>query len=191
VKYFETKKVDTVDNYFGTKIADPYRWLENDTSAETAEWVKLENELTNNYLSQIPYRDKIRDYLTKIWDFPKYGVPSKEGPWYLFTKNDGLQAQSVLYVREGLNGEPRILLDPNTLSSDGTVALSGTSASHDGKYLAYTLAKSGSDWNEIKVLEIATGKPLSDFLEWIKFSSIAWEGDGFYYSRYDAPVKGN
>ena len=190
VKYPETKKVDTVDNYFGVKIADPYRWLENDTSAETAEWVKLENELTSNYLSQIPYREKIRERLTKIWDYPKFGVPFQEGPWIMFFKNDGLQNQSVLYVRQGLEGEPRILLDPNKLSTDGTIALAGNSASHDGKYLAYSLAKSGSDWNDIKILDIASGNELTDHLEWVKFSGMSWQGDGFYYSRYNAPVKG-
>src|SRR5512138_703043 len=125
VTYPVTQKVDTVDDYFGTKIADPYRWLENDTSAATAEWVKQENEVTNGYLSQIPFRDKIREKLTRIWDYPKIGVPFKEGPYYFFFKNNGLQNQAVFFVREGLEGEPRILLDPNTLSPDGTVALAG------------------------------------------------------------------
>ncbi len=191
LKYPVARKVDTVDNYFGTKIADPYRWLENDTSAETAEWVKLENELTDNYLSKISYREKLKEKLTKIWDYPKIGVPSKEGPWYIFSKNDGLQNQSVLYVQEGLEGTPRVLLDPNTLSEDGTIALAGTSVSRDGKYMAYSLAKSGSDWNDILVMEVATGNKLPDTLHWVKFSGMSWQGDGFYYSRFDEPVKGS
>jgi prolyl oligopeptidase len=190
IKYPAARKVDTVNNYFGTMIADPYRWLENDTSAETAEWVKLENELTDNYLSKIPYREKLKARLTKIWDYPKIGVPSKEGPWYIFSKNDGLQNQSVLYVQDGLEGTPRVLLDPNTLSADGTVALAGTSVSHDGRYMAYSLAKSGSDWNDILVMEVATGKKLADSLHWVKFSGMSWQGDGFYYSRFDEPGKG-
>jgi prolyl oligopeptidase len=188
VKYPETKKVDTVDDYFGTKIADPYRWLENDTSKATAEWVKAENAVTFDYLSKIPFREKIRNRLTKIWNYPKYGVPFKEGPYYFFFKNDGLQNQAVFYFRKGLDGPANVLLDPNKLSADGTVALSSTRVSHDGKYLAYSIAKSGSDWNEIYVMEIETGKILPDHLMWVKFSGISWKGDGFYYSRYPEPA---
>lgn len=190
IKYPVTTKVDTIDNYFGTKVADPYRWLENDTSAATAAWVKEQNEVTNEYLSKIPFREKIREKLTKIWDFPKYGVPFREGLWYFFRKNNGLQNQSVLYVRKGLDGNPRMLLDPNTLSSDGTVSLEGYAASHDGKYLAYSIARSGSDWNEICVLEIASGKLLTDTLKWVKFSGMSWQKDGFYYSRFEEPKQG-
>jgi len=190
IKYPITKKVDTVDNYFGTKVADPYRWLENDTSAATAEWVKEQNEVTNSYLSKIPFRDQVREKLTKIWNYPKYGVPFREGLWYFFNKNNGLQNQSVLYVRKGLDGTPRVLLDPNTLSADGTIALAGISASHDGKYLAYSIARSGSDWNEILILEIETGKLLPDTLKWVKFSGMAWQKDGFYYSRFEEPKPG-
>jgi prolyl oligopeptidase len=190
VTYPVTQKVDTVDNYFGTKIADPYRWLEDDTSAATAEWVKLENEVTNGYLAQIPFRDKVREKLTKIWDYPKIGVPFKEGPYYFFFKNDGLQNQSVFYVRKGLAGEPRVLIDPNKLSPDGAVALAGMGVSHNGKYLAYSLSRSGSDWNDVFVMEIASGKKLEDSLKWVKFSGMSWQGDGFYYSRFDEPVKG-
>jgi len=190
IKYPVTKKVDTVDNYFGTKVADPYRWLENDTSAATAEWVKEQNQVTNDYLSNIPFREKIREKLTKIWNYPKYGVPFREGPWYFYNKNNGLQNQSVLYVRKWLNGNPRILLDPNTLSPDGTIALAGLSASHDGKYLAYCIARSGSDWNEIHVIEIETGKLLPDTVRWVKFSGMAWQSDGFYYSRFEEPKPG-
>lgn len=187
IKYPVAQKVDTVDNYFGTKIADPYRWLENDTSANTAEWVAAENKVTEEYLSKIPYRNKIRERLTKMWNFPKFGVPFHQDPWYFFTKNDGLQSQSVLYVRKGIDGDIRVLLDPNKLSDDGTVALAGYSPSNDGKYFAYSISRSGSDWNEIYVMEIESGKVLSDKLSWVKFSGMAWQKDGFYYSRYDEP----
>jgi prolyl oligopeptidase len=190
IKYPVTKKVDTVDNYFGTKVADPYRWLENDTSAATAAWVKEQNEVTSTYLSKIPFRDRVREKITKIWNYPKYGVPFREGLWYFFNKNNGLQNQSVLYVRKGLEGTPKVLLDPNTLSTDGTIALAGISASHDGKYLAYSIARSGSDWNEIHVMEIESGKLLPDTLKWVKFSGMAWQNDGFYYSRFEEPKQG-
>ena len=188
VKYPATKKVDTVNNYFGTKIADPYRWLENDTSKATAEWVKAENAVTFDYLSKIPFREKIRERLTKIWNYPKYGVPFKEGPYYFFFKNNGLQNQSVLYYRKGLEDTAKILLDPNKLATDGTLALSTMQVSHDGKYLAFSIAKSGSDWNEIFVMEIESGRILPDHLKWVKFSGISWNGDGFYYSRYPEPA---
>ncbi len=190
VKYPVARMVDTVDNYFGTRVADPYRWLENDTSAETASWVTAENAVTNEFLSKIPFREKIRERLTKIWNYPRFGVPFKEGPYYFFFKNDGLQNQSVFYVRTGLTGEPRVLLDPNKLSEDGTVALSGTAVSRDGKYLAYSIARSGSDWNEVHVMEIESGKLLPDTLKWVKFSGMSWQNNGFYYSRYDATKKG-
>lgn len=188
--YPVAKKGDVTDDYFGTKIADPYRWMENDTSKEVADWVKAENELTQSYLSKISFRGKMKEELTRIWNFPKYSVPFREGEWYFFFKNDGLQNQSVLYDRKGLDGDPAVLLDPNKLSEDGTVALNDISPSHDGKYLAYSIARSGSDWNEIYVMEIATGKKLSDSINWVKFSGLSWQGDGFYYSRFDAPGAG-
>jgi prolyl oligopeptidase len=190
IKYPTTKKADTVDDYFGTKVPDPYRWLENDTSVETGDWVRAQNELTNDYLAAIPFREKIRERLTRMWNYPRFGVPFKEGPYYFFFKNDGLQNQSVLYCSKGLTGEPKVLLDPNKLSRDGTIALSETSVSRDGKYLAYSLARSGSDWNEIGVMEIESGRVMPDTLKWVKFSGISWEKNGFYYSRYDAPLKG-
>ncbi|MCX6305839.1 MAG: prolyl oligopeptidase family serine peptidase [Bacteroidetes bacterium] len=190
VNYPVAKKVDTVDTYFGTKIADPYRWMENDTSAETAAWVSEENAATKEYLSKIPFREQMKERLTKIWNYPRFGVPFKEGPYYFFFKNDGLQNQSVFYVRKGIDGEPKVLLDPNKLSEDGTIALAGTQVSHDGRYLAYSIAKSGSDWNEVHVMEIGSGKLLPDTLRWVKFSGMSWQDDGFYYSRYDAPKKG-
>ncbi len=190
VTYNETAKVDTVDDYFGTKIADPYRWLENDTSAETEAWVIEENKVTDAYLAQIPYREKVRERLEQIWDYPKFTVPFREGDYYFYKKNDGLQNQYVLYVKNGIDGEPEVLLDPNTFSEDGTIALTGLSVSNDAKYLAYRIAQSGSDWNEIRVMEIDGKKELSDELKWVKFSGMAWEKDGFYYSRYDEPVRG-
>ncbi len=190
VEYPKTKKVEQVDNYFGTNVSDPYRWLENDTSAETAEWVKAQNKVTFGYLEQIPFREKIKQRLTKIWNFPKYGVPFKEGNYYFFYKNNGMQNQSVLYIQDGLENEPKVFLDPNTFSKDGTIALGDVQASHDSKYMAYTTSVGGSDWNEINVMEIATGKKLDDQIKWVKFSGIAWKKDGFYYSRYDEPKKG-
>lgn len=185
-----TKKVDSVDTYFNTKIEDPYRWLENDRSEETAEWVKNENQLTFDYLSKIPFRDKIKERLTKIWNFEKRGVPFKKGKNYFFYKNDGIQNQSILYVQDGLNGTPRVLLDPNTLAADGTASLGDLTISKNGKLLAYAINRAGSDWSEIYVLEIETGKKLSDEIKWVKFSNIAWKNDGFYYSAYDAPKLG-
>lgn len=185
--YPETKKVDTVDNYFGTKIADPYRWLENDTTAETAAWVESQNKVTQNYLSQIPFRDKIKNRLTEIWNYEKISAPYRKGEYYFYSKNDGLQNQSIIYYKKGLNAEEKIFLDPNKLSEDGTVALSGLSFSKNHKYAAYTIARSGSDWNEIYVIDIETGAKTTDVIKWVKFSGAAWQGDGFYYSRYDEP----
>ncbi|MDD3877212.1 MAG: prolyl oligopeptidase family serine peptidase [Bacteroidales bacterium] len=183
-----TKKVDTVDTYFGVQVPDPYRWLEDDMSAETAEWVAAQNKVTFNYLEQIPFRQAIKDRLTEMWDYPKYGTPFRKGKYFFFFKNEGMQNQSVLYIQEGLDGEPRVFLDPNELSADGTTSISALSVSNNIKYLGYGISKAGSDWNEFYVMDIETGAHLDDKLEWIKFSGIAWEGDGFYYSRYDAPT---
>ena len=188
--YPKAEKVDTVDVYFGTEVADPYRWLENDTSAATAAWVEAENKVTNEYLAQIPFRKQLLERLTNLANYEKIGAPFKKHGKYYFNKNDGLQNQSVLYVQDSLEGEPRVFLDPNKLSDDGTVALTGLSFSHDGKYAAYTISRSGSDWTEIYVLDTATGQLLDDHIEWAKFTGAAWQGDGFYYSAYDAPVKG-
>ena len=188
--YPKAEKVDTVDVYFGTEAADPYRWLENDTSAATAAWVEAENKVTNEYLAQIPFRKQLLERLTNLANYEKIGAPFKKHGKYYFYKNDGLQNQSVLYVQDSLEGEPRVFLDPNKLSDDGTVALTGLSFSHDGKYAAYTISRSGSDWTEIYVLDTATGQLLDDHIEWAKFTGAAWQGDGFYYSAYDAPVKG-
>ncbi|WP_321481007.1 prolyl oligopeptidase family serine peptidase [uncultured Bacteroides sp.] len=188
--YPDTPQVDTVDTYFGEKVADPYRWLENDTSAATGAWVKAENEVTNKYLSEIPFRQKLLKRLTELANYEKIGAPFKKHGKYYFYKNDGLQNQSVLYVQDSINGKPKVFLDPNKLSTDGTVALTSLSFSHNGKYAAYAISRSGSDWREIYVIDVATGNLLSDHITWAKFTGASWQGDGFYYSAYDAPVKG-
>lgn len=190
INYPETRKTDTIDVYFGTQVADPYRWLEDDNSEETAAWVKAQNDVTNAYLAKIPFRDQVRERLTSMWNYPRYGVPFKKGGKYFFFKNDGIQNQSVLYIQDSLQAEPRVFLDPNKLSEDGTTALGTYSVSKDGKYFAYAISKAGSDWNEIYVMETETGKQLADKLEWVKFSGISWRESGFYYSRYDKPAGG-
>ncbi|MCB2218828.1 MAG: prolyl oligopeptidase family serine peptidase [Bacteroidetes bacterium] len=189
--YPVAKKVDTVDVYFGHEVPDPYRWLEDDNSAETAAWVEAENEVTFGYLEQIPFRDKIKQRLEEVWDYPKYGVPFKEGSNYYFFKNDGMQNQYVMYQQTSLDAEPEVFLDPNTFSEDGTVALSGLEFNHDGSLMAYSISKSGSDWSEIFVMDAETKELLDDHLEWIKFSGTSWKDDGFYYSRYDKPKEGD
>ena len=188
--YPETAKVDTVDVYFGTEVPDPYRWLENDTSAATAAWVEAENKVTEEYFSRIPFRDALLKRLTDVANYEKIGMPVKKHGKYYFFKNDGLQNQSLLYVQDSLDGEPRVFLDPNKLSDDGTVALTGTSFSKDGKYMAYTISRSGSDWSEIYVMDVETGRLLDDHIEWAKFTQASWVKDGFFYSAYDAPVAG-
>ncbi|MEJ2595768.1 MAG: prolyl oligopeptidase family serine peptidase [bacterium] len=188
--YPETRKVDTVDVYFGQEVTDPYRWLEDDNSKETAEWVKMENEITDNYLEKIPFRQALKERLTEVWNYPKYGVPFKRGGKYFYFKNDGIQNQSVLYMQEDLDAEPEVLLDPNTLSEDGTIALANISISQNGKYLAYSTASGGSDWNEIFVMKIKSRELLEDHIQWVKFSGISWFNDGFFYSAYDEPEKG-
>ena len=189
--YPATKKVDSSDVYFGVRVADPYRWLEDDNSLETLEWVKAENTVTNHYLEQIPFRDKIHKRLEELWDFPKFGVPFQKGGYIFFSKNDGMQNQSVIYIQKGEEGAPEVFLDPNTFSKDGTVALRGFSVDKEARYAAYAIAHSGSDWNEIFVMDIEKRRLLSDHLQWVKFSSMAWHGNGFYYSRYAAPKKGH
>ena len=180
----------TVDEYFGERVPDPFRPLENDTSAATKAWVEAENAVTHAYLAKIPFRGRLLDRLKAVVNYEKVGTPFEEhGKWYCF-RNNGLQNQSVLYQMDRLGGEQRVMLDPNKLSDDGTVALQGISFSHDGKYLAYVISRSGSDWQEIYVKDVATGQTLDDHILGAKFTDAAWCGDGFYYSAYDAPVKG-
>ena len=189
VVYPKAKTVDQVDNYHGVKVSDPYRWLEDTDSADTKAWVEEENKLTFGYLDQIPYRKAIRDRMTKLWNFERFTVPRQEGGRYFYQHNNGLQNQNVLLVAESLTAEPRTLLDPNTLSSDGTVALAGTAYTNDGKLLAYGTAASGSDWEEWHVRDVGTGQDLPDLIKWVKFSGASWskDGKGFYYSRFDEP----
>ena len=190
LNYPISKKVDQVDDYFGNKVADPYRWLEYDTAQDVKAWVEAENKLTFDYLDKIPFRQKIKERLTDIFNYPKYSSPFRAGAYYFFSKNSGLQNQSVIYYQKGLDGKAEVFLDPNTMSADGTAALSLLGFSKDKKYVAYAINQSGSDWQNIYVMEIATKKLLSDKLEWVKFSGAAWKGNGFYYSRYDAPKNG-
>ncbi|MBN3908468.1 MAG: S9 family peptidase [Nostoc sp. NMS1] len=195
--YPSSQKSNQVDNYHGTLVADSYRWLEDPDSEETRAWIEAQNQITFGYLSEIPAREKIKQRLTKLWDYEKYGIPFKEGESlrdgstvrYFYFKNDGLQNQSVLYTLKNLDDQPKVLLDPNQLSEDGTVALSGLSISEDGKLLAYGLSTSGSDWQEWKVRDVETGEDLQDHLKWIKFSGASWthNNQGFFYSRYDEP----
>ena len=188
--YPETYKDTTVvDDYFGTLVADPYRWLENDTSAETNAWVEAERKVTDDYLSHIPFRAALKERLTSLTDFERYSVPGKRFGRYIYSKNDGLQNQSVIYIQYP-DKEPEVLLDPNKLSDDGTVAFGGGSQSNDGKYYAYTIQRSGSDWVEIYVMDIATKELLPDHIEWAKFTGASWYKDGFYYAAYDKPVAG-
>ncbi len=191
--YPQSQKVNQIDDYHGTKVSDPYRWLENPDTPETKAWIEAQNQLTFSYLSEIPARDRIQERLTTLWNFEKYGTPFREGENYFYFKNDGLQNQSVLYTLKALDAPPRVLLDPNTLSEDGTIALSGLAVSNDGKLLAYGLSVSGSDWQEWKVREVETGVDLPDRIEWVKFSGASWTHDnsGFFYSRYDEPKEGS
>ncbi len=194
LQYPETRTVDQVDDYHGTQVPDPYRWLEDDvrTSKEVADWVAAENKVTFAYLEAIPQRERIRERLTQLWDYEKYGSPFKAGGRYYYMHNSGLQNQSVLFTMKTLQSEPRVLLDPNTWSKDGTVALSGISFSDDGKYLAYGIQDGGSDWRTWRMMQIDTGKLLADELKWIKFSSVDWtkDGRGLFYCRYAEPQEG-
>ena len=190
IKYPETKKIDHVDDYHGTKIPDPYRWLEDNNSKETAEWVEAENKVTQDYLAKIPFRDAMKKRLTELWNYEKYSAPSKHGIYYTFSKNNGLQEQSVIYIQKGLNGTPEVLLDPNKLSNDGSVSLGGLAYSNDDKYLCYSISRGGSDWREFYVMDVQSKQLTSDVIKWSKFSGSAWYKDGFYYGRYDEPKPG-
>jgi len=191
--YPPTRKDDSIaDDYFGSRITDPYRWLEDPNSAETQAWVEAQNSTTFAFLERLPGRDRIRRRLTQLWDYERYGVPSREGPWFVFARNDGLQNQAVIYKTTALDGEPEVLIDPNRLSADGTVALGALSFSHDGVYVAYSVSSAGSDWVDWHVRDVETSLDLPDVVRWSKFSGAAWlhDGSGFFYSRYEAPADG-
>ncbi|GHA46978.1 prolyl endopeptidase [Salinimicrobium marinum] len=188
LNYPETKKVDTVTNYFGTDIKDPYRWLEDDRSEETEEWVKSQNEVTFGYLESIPFREELKKRLSDLWNYEKIGAPWKEGDYIYFSKNDGLQNQYVIYRKKNENDTPEIFLDPNKFSEDGTTSLGGLSFSEDGKTLAYSISEGGSDWRKIIVMDAETREIKEDTLVDVKFSGVSWKGnEGFYYSSYEKP----
>ncbi|RYD40095.1 MAG: S9 family peptidase, partial [Verrucomicrobiaceae bacterium] len=192
LSYPESRKADTVDEIHGTKVEDPYRWLEDDNAEETKTWVTAQNKVTEEFLASAPQRAEIRKRLADLWNFERTGEPSEYGGKWFFYHNTGLQNQSVLKVSDSLEGEGRVLLDPNTLSADGTVSLSSYRPSEDGKLIAYSISRGGSDWNEIFVRDVATGKDTGDQLNWVKFSGMSWakDGSGFYYSRFDEPPAG-
>lgn len=190
LEYPKTKAIDHVDTYHGVMVADPYRWLEDENSTETRQWIEEQNKVTFGYLEKIPFREQVRQRVEKLFDYPKYSAPFKRGEYFYFSKNEGLQNQSVLYRQKGLNGKPEVVIDPNTFSADGTTRLSGFSLSKDGKLAAYGISRGGSDWQEYFVMDMTNLKSLADTLLWLKASGVAWRGDGFYYSRYPAPEKG-
>ncbi len=190
LKYPVTKKGDVVDTYFGVKVADPYRWLEDEKSPERTEWIEAQNKVTFGYLEQIPYRQKLKERLEKLFDYPKYSAPFRKGQYFYFSKNEGLQNQSVLYRQKGLDGTPEVVLDPNTFSADGTTRLGSFVLSKDGSQAIYGISRGGSDWLELCTMAMETKSTLIDTIKWVKVSGIAWQGNGFYYSRYDAPEKG-
>ena len=188
--YPVSKKIDHVDDYFGTKVEDPYRWMEDETSEEVKKWIEAQNELTFSYLEKIPFREKIRQRLTEVYNYPKQSSPRRAGEYYFFNKNDGLQNQSVIYVQKGLEGQPEVFIDPNELSPDGTIRIYLGSYSQDYRYIGVMRSEAGSDWQEIRVFEIETKNELPDRIQWVKFTGLAWVGDGFYYSGYEKPEEG-
>jgi len=189
--YPDTAKGDVIDNYHGTDVPDPYRWLEDDMSEETGAWVKAQNEVTYAYLESIPFRDALKKRMTEIWNYPKMSTPFKEGERYFYFYNTGLQNQDIMYVKKDLAEEGEVFLDPNEFSEDGTVALAGLSISNDNKYMAYAISKGGSDWREFHVKDVESGQDLDDHLQWIKFSGMSWYKDGFFYTRYATPEEGD
>jgi len=188
--YPKTVKTDVKDVYHGIEVSDPYRWLENDTSRETGAWVKAQNEVTQKFLSQIPYRDKIKNRISELLNYPRYSAPTKVGKYYIYSKNSGLQNQSVIYKQIGLDGTSEVLIDPNAMSAEGTTSVSIVGYSKDKKLMCYNISKAGSDWSEMHVMDIESGKDLKDIINFVKFSGAAWVGNGFYYSRYPEPAKG-
>ncbi|HLF36197.1 MAG TPA: hypothetical protein VI583_18270, partial [Cyclobacteriaceae bacterium] len=192
IAYPETRKADHEDNYFGTIVKDPYRWLEDDMSEETGAWVKAQNDLTFSWLEKIPFREKIRARIEDLWNYEKYGIPFHKAGKYYYDRNDGLQNQSVYYVLDSLSGEPRVFIDPNKFSSDGTIALSRISLSKNGSLCAYSISESGSDWEKIMIMDTGTGLLVEDTLKDVKFSDITWFGnEGIFYSSYDKPDEGS
>jgi prolyl oligopeptidase len=189
IVYPVTKKVEQVDDYFGTKVSDPYRWLEDETSAETKAWVEEQNRLTFGYLDKIPFREKLKARLTQLYNYPRINAPFHYGDTYFFSKNDGLQNQNVYYIQKGENGKAEVFIDPNKFSSDGTTVLSAFSPSKDAKYVAYGISQGGSDWVTLNVMEVGSRNKLADEIKWMKSSGVSWQGDGFYYSRYPEPAK--
>src|SRR3954469_11357271 len=189
--YPPTRTDDVVETIHGVAVPDSYRWLEDDNAAETKAWVEAQNKVTNAYLAAIPQREAIHRRMTELWNYERYGIPFKRAARYFYTRNDGLQNQAVLYTAPAIDAAPSVLLDPNTLSPDGTIALTGLDISEDGARLAYGLAVAGSDWQEIRVRDVVTAKDLPDHIQWVKFSGISWakDGKGFFYSRYDAPTE--
>jgi prolyl oligopeptidase len=190
LQYPAARKMEQTDTYHGVKVSDPYRWLEDDHSEETARWVKAENEVTFSYLDKIPYRAQVMKRLEQVYNYPKYVQPFRRSKLYFFAKNDGLQNQNVFYVQTGLEGTPELLLDPNKFSADGTSRLHALTVSRDGQYCAYAVSTGGADWEEAHVIEVGTRKALADDLKGLKFSTLAWSGKGFFYSRFDAPKEG-
>lgn len=191
IQYPMTRQDNTTDNYFGHTIADPYRWLENDTSAETLQWVKEQNNLTHSYIDQLPFKEQISDRLKQLWCYQRKSAPYKKGDFFFYSKNDGLQNQAIYYRTPSLSQDGQVILDPNQLSDNGTVALAELSVSPDGQYLGYGIARNGSDWNEYFVRDLHSLTDLPDHLMWIKFSVIEWYNNGFFYSRYPQPTQGN
>lgn len=190
VSYPTTEKVEVEDDYHGTTVTDPFRWLEDDNAEDTKAWVTAQNKVTNGYLEQIDFRDAIAERLTDLVNYPRLGAPFRVGDYYFFSKNDGLQNQSVIYYQQGLDGEPKVFIDPNALSEEGTTSIGLLGASKDNKYMAYSRSDAGSDWRKIYVREIASNTDLEDELEWVKFGGAGWFEDGFFYSRYPAPAPG-
>jgi prolyl oligopeptidase len=188
-EYPKARQGDVVDDYHGTMVRDPYRWMEDPEAEETVRWVEAQNKLFQSFIADEAAREIIKKRITELWNYPKYTLPEKHGERYFFSKNDGLQNQSVLYAQDSLDGEARVVLDPNTLSKDGTVALRAETYSHDGKFLAYGLTESGSDWQMLKIRNVDTGEDLEDTIRWCKFAGIAWKLDnsGFYYNRLPKP----
>lgn len=190
LKYPATRKVEHVDDYHGTKVADPYRWLESDTSADTKAWVQEQNKVTFDFLNNIPYRAQWRKRIEEVFNYAKYSSPFRKGEYFYFYKNDGLQNHYVLYRQKGLDGQPEVVIDPNKLSADGTAILTGFNLSRNGRYAAYSISINGSDWQTYYVKDLQAGKDLADELKWVKVSGLGWQGDGFYYSRYPEPEQG-